>query len=85
MQIVIDIPEDEYELVRHENKSYRTELVLMNAVAEGTPLSKGRWLSTILGGYECSNCNKEFPYPRFIGRALYYYCPNCGAKMEVEK
>ena len=41
MKIVIDIPEDEYELVRHENKSYRTELVLMNAVAEGTPLPKG--------------------------------------------
>ena len=40
MKIVIDIPEDEYEFVRHENKSYRTELVLMNAVAEGTPLPK---------------------------------------------
>lgn len=40
MKLLIDIPEDEYELVRHENKSYRTELVLMNAVAEGTPLPK---------------------------------------------
>lgn len=41
MKLVVDIPEEEYELVRHENKSYRTELVLMNAVAEGTPLPKG--------------------------------------------
>lgn len=41
MKLLIDIPEEEYELVRHENKSYRTELVLMNAVAEGTPLPKG--------------------------------------------
>ena len=40
MEIVIEIPEEEYELVRHENKSYGTELVLMNAVAEGTPLPK---------------------------------------------
>ena len=38
MKIVIDIPEEEYELVRHENKSYMTELVLMNAVAKGIPL-----------------------------------------------
>ena len=41
MQIVIDIPEEEYELVRHGNKSYKTELELMNAVANGTPLPKG--------------------------------------------
>ena len=41
MKIVIDIPEEEYELVQHGNKSYTTELVLMNAVAEGIPLPKG--------------------------------------------
>ena len=40
MQIVIEIPDEEYELVRHENKSFRTELELMNAVANGTPLPK---------------------------------------------
>ena len=41
MQIVIDIPEEQYELARHGNKSYTTELELMNAVANGTPLPKG--------------------------------------------
>ena len=38
MKIVIDIPEEEYELVRHGNKSYTTELELMNADANGIPL-----------------------------------------------
>ncbi len=38
MKIVIDISEEEYELVRHGNKSYTTELELMNAVANGIPL-----------------------------------------------
>lgn len=38
MQMVIEIPEEEYELVRHGNKSYTTELELMNAVANGIPL-----------------------------------------------
>ena len=41
MKLIIDIPKEEYELVRHENKSFRTELELMNAVANGTPLPKG--------------------------------------------
>lgn len=40
MKLIIDIPEEEYELVRHGNKSYRTELELMYAVANGTPLPK---------------------------------------------
>lgn len=41
MKLIIDIPKEEYELVRHGNKSYRTELELMNAVANGTPVPKG--------------------------------------------
>ena len=52
MQVVIDIPEEEYELVRHGNKSYTTEAykgrplmlgnagmdIISQAVANGTPL-----------------------------------------------
>ena len=38
MKLMIDIPKEEYELVQHGNKSYRTELELMNAVANGTLL-----------------------------------------------
>ena len=38
MRLIIEIPDEEYELVRHGNKSYRTELELMNAVANGKPL-----------------------------------------------
>ena len=41
MKIVIDILEKEYELIRHGNKSPLTELELMRAVANGTPLPKG--------------------------------------------
>ena len=41
MKIVIDISEEQYKLVRHGNKSYTTELELMNAVANGTLLPKG--------------------------------------------
>ena len=40
MELVINISKEEYELVRNGNKSFRTELELMNAVANGTPLPK---------------------------------------------
>lgn len=40
MKLMIDISKEEYELVRNENKSFRTELELMNAVANGIPLPK---------------------------------------------
>ena len=38
MKVIIDIPKEEYELIRHGNKSYITELTLLNAVVDGTPL-----------------------------------------------
>ena len=38
MKLIIEIPDKEYDFVRHGNKSFRTELELMNAVANGTPL-----------------------------------------------
>ena len=67
MKLLIDIPEEEYELVRHENKSYRTELVLMNAVAEGTPLPEhhGRlidadWVKNTLDIYVINEYNGQF-------------------------
>ena len=40
MKMIIDISEEQYKLIRHGNKSYTTELELMNAVANGTPLPK---------------------------------------------
>lgn len=40
MKLIIEISDEEYELVRHGNKSFRTELELMNAVADGIPLPK---------------------------------------------
>lgn len=38
MQIVIDLPKEQYDLVKKESKNSTTELCLMNAVADGTPL-----------------------------------------------
>ena len=53
-------------------------------LVEVSPVRHGRWIETgkgLLGtaSYKCSDC--EFPMPFYNG---YNYCPNCGAKMDLE-
>ena len=52
--------------------------------ADVAQVRHGRWIETgkgLLGtaSYKCSDC--EFPMPFYNG---YNYCPNCGAKMDLE-
>ena len=58
MRLVIDIPDEEYELVRHGNKSYTTELELMNAITNGKPLPKhhGDLIERRCGNKVCNGC-----------------------------
>lgn len=44
MQIVIDIPENEYKEIRRGHKTFNTELYLLNGVLKGTPIPKGHTL-----------------------------------------
>ena len=72
MQIMIDIPEVYYEALR------KTE-VIYNAVANGTPLTKGEWVRNIHDKTICSRCGaeKEQGYDE--------YCSHCGADMRKEQ
>ena len=78
MKIVIDINEETYEYW----KEHKYEYVLAEAIANGTPLPKGKWIQAkdedgieIYREILCSRCNKasveRFPF-----------CPNCGAQMK---
>lgn len=47
----------------------------------------GKWHSRIYSKIEmfvCSECQHEYSYDAETGEQFYNYCPNCGAKMEVE-
>lgn len=49
----------------------------------------GRWILTMPRGaeewsYKCSECN-FWKYKKTINLSKFKYCPNCGAKMEVEE
>lgn len=59
MKLIIDISEEQYELVQHGNKSYTTELELMNAVANGTPLPKGHGRLIDADALEKKMCDRE--------------------------
>ena len=78
IQIVIDIPEEDYKGLQEKDKfndmclGYYEKLIVY-----GTPLSIGNWID-VAGGCECSECGcLEVGYSNF--------CPDCGAKMEVEE
>lgn len=57
-----------------------TSLVSMLPTIEADPVKHGRWIA----GYRCSLCGEDLS----SWADAYYetnYCPNCGAKMDLEK
>lgn len=73
IEVVIKIPK--YYLKHPQDYS-----CLAECVRRGTPLPKGHWVTKecIFGVVFCSECDFELK----INNTK--YCPNCGAKMEVE-
>lgn len=92
MKIVIDIPEDRYKDIQRiasvqlENYHFKTAEQI---IANGTQLPSveperptAKWIMHSGGRQrthaECGNCGMK-NYAGFVN-----YCPNCGAKMEVD-
>ena len=48
---------------------------------------RGRWIKLDmhrgLTDHKCTACKQECYVPTCMGEPMYAYCPNCGAKMEV--
>ena len=60
--------------------------VVMLPTADVTPVRHGRWEKQS-GLYSCSECGKTCPYDVQADVIEYWacnYCPNCGAKMDLE-
>lgn len=52
-------------------------LVANQPAADVAPVRRGQWKRFNTYMMECTQCGKRVAWHR------YYYCPNCGAKMEV--
>ena len=89
-----DLPDDERiaDMVMAHNEGileYQTQLSLLPSV---TPQQRtGRWIEQTDDyygdiSYRCSACNEVFCLSDgTLAEYEYCYCPNCGAKMEVEE
>ena len=48
---------------------------------------RGRWIKLDMhrgmADHKCTACEQECYVPTCMGEPMYAYCPNCGAKMEV--
>ncbi len=84
MKLIIDIDEDTYKCTKkcdYCNRLCNKVYEIYNAIADGTPLPKGKWVISKCrdGCYLpcCSVCGES--------SGTYYetnYCPNCGAEIE---
>ena len=95
MKLVIDISEEIFRNVRNIQLSSMFSDDLHKAVYNGTPLPKGHWIEYTRvvvpepynkweQAWHCSECgfgNQEYDETAWVD---WKYCPNCGAKMEVE-
>ena len=50
------------------------------------PVKHGKWkpfdLTWGRSVYACTSCGEAFEVPTEMGKPIYGYCPNCGAKMD---
>lgn len=64
------------------------EFVVPTVDAE--PVRHGRWIPNGAGGWHCSECHATDDYAYFktygglTGEQQDLYCPNCGARMDLE-
>ena len=56
--------------------------------ADVAPVVHGRWVRGKLKNgeilHKCSACKDDYRVPTCVGKPIYNYCPNCGAKMDGE-
>lgn len=65
------------------------ECMKSQPTADVQEVKHGRWIESDFLGlygiyYRCSVCNLKDEVPTNVGEPLYYYCPWCGAKMDLE-
>ena len=84
------------EMVHGANSSehqawYKAEDVYtaLDSVPSAQPERKtGKWIKldmhAHLADHKCTACGQECYVPTCMGEPMYTYCPNCGARMEVE-
>lgn len=66
------------------------DLVIERIKQDGTvmPVVHGKWIRLDMHRgmekYKCSACGQECYVPEVMGEPMFRFCPNCGARMDLE-
>ena len=74
------------ELFKESNDELREAVERIKQLPPIQP-KRGRWIKLDMhrgmADHKCTACKQECYVPTCMGEPMYAYCPNCGAKMEV--
>ena len=80
MKLIIDIDEETYTKAQVGILGILGEIVANGVPYEEKP--QGEWYYSIDKGWECNQCHEIVKdMPTCMRKALYNFCPNCGAEL----
>ena len=80
-----DAPDDENKAITISTaKTLIRSLAHRIPAADVAPVRHGKWEWDTEDIYRCSNCAEKSHVKEVMGHPEWAYCPNCGAKMDLE-
>ena len=83
MQVVIEIPEDRFNSIKHFGIKQNEVYMLEKSLISGKLLQKGHWINDRnKNNVRCSVCGRGYKdVCATASITSYSYCPNCGCRM----
>lgn len=88
-EVIFKLPDDVLTLIIHKVENTPQEASLLEKwIYDGEERKTGKWINH-KDEHQCSICGEVVIADVYDGEwgsnGIYEYCPNCGAKMEVEE
>ena len=86
---LIDRILDEFKDINYAYNDCTKFDTLKSMLSDAVPVRHGEWkpfdLTYGRSVYSCSVCEQATEVPMCMGKPMYAYCPNCGARMDGER
>lgn len=86
-EVIFKLPDEVLALIVHKVANTPQEASLLEKwIYDGEERKTGKWIRVDSNTFKCSNCGNFLNFHGVnAGRGDANYCPNCGAKMEVDE